>query len=385
MNKMPYLLLLLASAPAFAAGPGAKQLKEAFCPFQEKKAKAVFAPQIFHDASMEDFAAIFAQQAGYYGPCKSVVQQGSEYLLTYRDATLPLRGQFADGKIRNFYFGRPDFPNDSFEKIAAFAKKALGTASIFVSKEGAKVYGYNPQALNIGPNNQLFILKALKEKTARKEIGPETILKLDDKAKSGSQGFLQFWVEGTALTVDTLKNMMVVERDLTAADMLAKAIGRNEIEKGGKTLAPFLTNREYAQIYADPDGAGIQGSPQRLADLAKKTKYVEYPEERYDLTAKAGWFATNEEVCAALSALKEEKLLFSQFRIATEEEGRERWSDYTLLPARGWGIAQNSALLRIKGRPEWYCVSVTANAQEPLEEQAIGDVTHRIYSLIYKQ
>lgn len=382
MKLLPALLLLTA-LPAHADSPSLPSLKKAFCPFQEKAAEAIFAPQIYHDASLEDFAGIFAQQRDYYGPCKGITKKGDEIRIEYRDAVLPLRGQFTKGKIRNFYFGRPSFPDDNFEKIKSFADRTLGKASLFVSKDGKKILEHNPAPLNIGTNHSVFILKALKEKTDRKELSAETVVRLDDKVKSGSAGFLHFWAAGTALTIDTLKNMMFVERDLSAADMLIQAVGKKEIEKGGARLTPFLTNREYAQLFAEKDAARIIKSPKRLADLFNQNKFIEYPPERYDLTEKIGWFASTGEICSTLHALKEEKMIFSRFREVTEEEGRERWSDYSLFTARGWGIAQNSALLRIKGKPSWYCVSITGNSHEAIEEQAIGDLTARIYSIIH--
>jgi hypothetical protein len=382
MKLLP-ALLLLATLPAHADTPSLSSLKKSFCPFKAKEAESIFAPQIYHDASLEDFAAIFAQQTDYYGPCKGITKKGGELRIEYRDAVLPLRGQFEKGKNRNFYFGRPELPNDSFEKIKGFAERTLGKASLFVSKDGKKILEHNPAPLNIGTNHSVFILRALKEKAARKELSAETVVRLDDKVKSGSAGFLHFWAAGTAITIDTLKNMMFVERDLSAADMLIQAVGKKEIEKGGSRLAPFLTNREYAQLFAEKDAAKIIRSPKRLADLFNQNQFIEYPPERYDLTDKVGWFASTAEICSALHGLEEERLLFNRFREVTEEEGRERWSDYSLFTARGWGIAQNSALLRIKGKPAWYCVSITGNSHEAIEEQAIGDLTSRIYSIIH--
>lgn len=374
-------LFLLTIPPSFALDSAA--LQQAFCPFKKEKARALLGKEVFHHMSMADVEEAFARPAEYYGPCRKVTGK-EKFVFEYENASLPFEGRFTkDGKIEQFYFTRPDFKNDSFEKIAEFSRRHLGNFSLTVRSGDKDIVSLNQRPLNISTNSILFLLKALQDRINRKELSLDSIARLDLATKSVSDGYLHHWQLGTSLTLDTLKSLMVAEKDMTAADMLILAVGKPEIEKSG--IKPFLTNREYAQLF---QMGAIPDDPARLTkminELPLPKKPVAYPTEQYGKVNKLGWFTTTGQLCSAIMELKGDRVLFGTMRDMNQNSEWVGWKEFSLLAARSWGIAQNTALIQKKAGGEWFCVSLTVNQAEPIDEQAFTDVSNRILSLISK-
>ncbi len=176
---------------------------------------------------------------------------------------------------------------------------------------------------NIASIGKLYVLGAVAEAVDAGDLAWDDEVEVTDELRSLPSGRLQDEPAGTTVTVAEAAELMITISDNTATDLLIDAVGREAVEDALTALGhgdaddtrPFLTTREVFQLlwqveddlreeYADAD---LDRRRELLEDLqdedlevAAETVTSAPPE-----VDRIGWFASPDELCEALVALRE--------------------------------------------------------------------------------
>lgn len=384
------LFLVLASSPAFAASR-AQQLAAAFCPFQPKAAKALIDHSLLHDTPLAAVADEFREKEKVYGGCRGVREQpDGKFEFRYAEALYSFAVDWSSGgKVLAFEAGRPQILNDSYAKVAASAEKLFPGSSLYVEKADAQLFGHNQQkAMNVSHSAQLFLLAALEDQFQAKELRAEQVVRLSPRVKATALGALHYWREGSAVTLDALKNMVIAEGDQTAADLLLEALGAEVVERQGQSLEPFLSHREFAQLMSEKLKVPAKRSELKglLSSLRGSTEKVESFDQHAKRVGTVGWFASTQELCGAFRKLREEPAFQSAALVRYEKEQHAiSGGDLALKDVTANGVRQVTAVYRKGSGQPWYCYSLTSNHLDLISESQFDDLRHRILRLILRE
>ncbi len=385
---LPSLLL-----PEKSAGANPlSALRSALCPFHKKAASLLLAPAILEESSEEEMLGLLNLEPKY-GPCQEIQKaKGDEgsYRFQLRDAAVTAELRFDRGNhLEDFSFSEAQFLNDNFQKLETSLRKKSETHSLWIETNGEKILGLDEtKPLNISRGSSLFLIKALNEAIAKNKAKSSDLIALPSEARTVSFGLLHHWAPGTLLTLDTLKNLVTVENDATAADLLIQALGREQIEAQGRHLKPFLTNRDFARlsdaILPGNAPASREAALKVLDALPDSDGIVDFPDDRYDLVPAVGWFASTQEMCALARSLKDDPSLRHAYRDLRERTASKKEKVELMVETRGAGVAQTTLLFTNGGQTE-HCVSFTINAGAPIDDRQVADVIGRAEKLLLKE
>lgn len=387
---VPFLILALAGEHA-GASTRAQQLAAAFCPFQIKPAKALIDHSLLHDTPLAAIGDEFKERERVYGGCRSVMEKpDGKFEFRYAEALYQLGVDWsAQGKVLSFEAGRPQILNDSFEKIAASAEKLFPGSSLYVEKADVQLYGHNHlKVLNVSHSAQLFLLAALEDQFVAKRARPDQVVRLSARVKATGLGALHYWREGSAVTLDALKNMVIAEGDQTAADLLLETLGSDQVERQAGSLEPYLSHREFALLMNEKMKVPPKRSEHRgfLASLREGTEKVESFDQHAKRVGNVGWFASTQELCAAFRKLRAEPAFLSAAGVRYERELHSiSGGDLALKDVTANGVRQVTAVYRKGPGSPWHCFSVTSNHADLISETQFDDLKHRIFRLILKE
>ncbi len=381
-------LFLLIGNSAFGAGkPRDQQLAAAFCPFEARAAKALIDHSLLHDTPLASIGDEFRNRDATYGRCLSVKQNGGKFVFTHEEATFEYEVDFdGNGKVLSFEAGRPHIINDSFAKAAASAEKLFPGISIQVSSNNVAEFGHNAQKpLNISSSSQLFLLSALIKEVKARRLYLDQVVRLSPKVKSSALGLLHYWKEDTAVTLDALKNMMIADGDQTAADLLLEALGKPALEREGKTLAPFLSNREFSLLMGKSADIPVKRAEfsAYLARIDDGRMRVPSTDQHTLKVGLVGWFASTEELCQAAYELRGETALFeTAMSVHEKEQLGVTWKNVASKDVFANGVRQTTMLLRKNEESPWVCLALTSNKAQNFDEQRFDDLKYRILKII---
>lgn len=257
-------------------------------------------------------------------------------LRTGRGTPVTLRLRASDDGRLSGISAQPDSPD-----VATFADVdatllALGARTSYtVSRVDAgrcdTVHDLNSgETLPLASVAKLYVLGAVARAVDAGTLTWDEPLTVTDARKSAPSGQLQLAPEGTVVTVREAADAMIAISDNTATDLLIDRVGRAAVEaevaatgsSDAAALTPFLTTREFFLLgWGRPDGraqwrdADTTERRQILAGLADRTidsNPVDPATADLDYLGIAtrpataddvGWYATGNDVCAALASL----------------------------------------------------------------------------------
>jgi hypothetical protein len=168
---------------------------------------------------------------------------------------------------------------------------------------------------------KLFVLGALAKQIAAGKITGNQTLTVQDAGKSvgNGAGSLQTLAPGTKVSVQDVATKMISISDNTAADMLIKLVGRDNVEaqvaewsEHASANTPFLTTREMFLLHyskglgdrylATPAGARaafVASAVDPLPIGAIATAYSSNPR----FVDRIEWFASPSDICRAFAGL----------------------------------------------------------------------------------
>lgn len=376
-------LLLLLSVLAHAADFPAANLKQILCPFNQAAARKSVDAELQEHGGLDELRAALDEQKRQFGPCREVkALGGTNYELRYQEATVPLEVISRGAKINSFYLGMPAMRDDTLAKVVAAVKKEPYQTAFYAGTDGGKeLLAYQADLpLSISRSNQVFVLRAARDAKVR---ASDTVA-LEEKSLIRSFGILQFWKPGTLLTVDSLLQLMVSEKDLTASDLLLAKLGPGNVAQYGKALAPFLSYREYFLLSTLPkeklkDRAAVAA---QLLSLGPEKAPVEPQTDHPELLKVLGWFASPKELCDSALAAKDEivarnRRLNDEYR-AVQPKNVEAFG---VIQTRDTGISQVTQVYKLAGHDEWRCLALTANHNDEVEEGFFSSIAARLSRL----
>jgi len=389
MNFVLLSLLLSISSPASEAPktlPLAK-VKGIFCPFSAARAKAAFDHEYLHHGGLEDLKKILAGNTRQFGKCLGLREAtAGSYLLDYKEVSVPLELVLGDGdKIRNNFFGMPVHQNDSLAKIEAELKKEPYSVSFFVDTEEEKelLSRDADRALSISRANQIFLLQATQHAVKEGKLKLSDLVPLRSDQAVKTMGSIHAWRDGTLLSIDSLLNLMVAERDVAASDLLLSRLDSTTFTRLGKSLSPFPSFREYF-LLAELDQSELKNRKHiatLLPGLKQKPLPLEYRLDRVDLVSTLGWFASAREVCRSALAVKDD-IVSLNARLSAEYLSVHPKSieKFGLIQTRDSGVSQVVAVFKAAHSP-WACLALTANHTEEIEEGFFSSLYSRLMNL----
>ncbi|MGZ3650137.1 MAG: serine hydrolase [Bdellovibrionota bacterium] len=381
---MKILALFFAfTLPAAAAEFPLPKLKSMLCPFNAAVAKKNVDSEILEHGGLDELRAALDEQKRQFGPCKGIRHlSGQEFEVEYKEAAVPLEIVTDGKKVNSFYLGMPEMRNDSLEKVIASVKHEPYQTSFYLGTDAGKPLAAfdADRPLSISRSNQIFVLRAAREN----KLKLSELIPLDEKLYLHSYGILHFWKPGTLLTVDSLLHMMVSEKDLTASDTLLAHLGPDAPARYGKSLAPFLSFREYFQLSSLPkeklkDRAAVAAL---LPSLAQGAAPARLNADRPDLVGVLGWFASAKELCDSALAVKDD-ILGRNARLNEEYRAVQpkNVAQFGVVQARDSGVSQLTEIYQLAGAKEWRCLSLTVNHSDEVEEGYFSTIAARLTRL----
>ncbi len=376
---MNFLLALLLSTPAAALTPA--QVKGVFCPFHEKRAAKQFDHDYQEHGALLEIRRALQEYTKQEGKCLGVrATEEDSFELDFKGLSVPLDLKVgADGKIKAAFFGPPLYKNDSLEKVLADLKREPFVSSFFAgTADGKELFARDAdKPLSISRANQIFVARAVRES----KLKLSDLVTLDGPLLVRTFGQLHTWKIGTLLTVDTLLNFLIGEKDLTASDLLLSRLDRGKFRQFGKSLEPFPSFREYFQLALLPKNE-LKEIGKLLPSLGAKPEPAEYRMDRLDLVGTLGWFASAREICASALLVKDD-ILERNARLNEEYQSVQpkEIERFGIVQSRDPGISQVTAVFKTKTGP-WTCLALTANHKDEIEENSFSSIQLRLMNLL---
>ena len=213
--------------------------------YPPEKREVLFADSFLNQVSIGRINDIIEQYRSNLGALEEVKQGEGKYTLLFEKGTAPSRISLdTEGKIVGLWFGSWTLKSDTLDKLAAELRGLDSATSLYISKDGEKLYSLNGDApMAVGSTFKLYVLQALYDK-----LDPgswKKVLWLKKEDISLPSGILQEWPVGTPITVKTLSNLMISRSDNTATDILIDLLGKNYLEKNTDPRnRPFLTTAD---------------------------------------------------------------------------------------------------------------------------------------------
>lgn len=380
------LLLKLATISLFfcieiaLAKPTSDKIQRAFCPFHLTKAKELFEGDSHHGFSLREIETEFKKRTSRYGKCQKIDRESEDnYKLIFEKASIPLE-LIGEEKIEDLKIGLASPRKDSWDEISRSFEKEFSGGSLYFSQEENSLLVVKDREVNLLKNHQIFVLAALEEKIKMNRKAEDEVIEWNIPFSLSSFGFLKDWPNGTKITVQTLRNLVLFESDPTATDLLAQWIGKKAVSEEAKSNSEFPYFLEYAYLNQNELSSYNK-------DLVSKIKV---PVE-IDLIAPAkkpnlGWFASNKSLCQSALKLKGR---IENLKTASSEHDRSelqeigKWDQFFSKTAH----ANRGHQSLIVGRPSkstpWVCLSLTINNQSEIDEDFLIELKYRILRKIH--
>ncbi|RZA06967.1 MAG: hypothetical protein EOP11_08980 [Proteobacteria bacterium] len=374
---------LIALLPLHAAG--AETLSPGLCPFEAKLIKKNFTAAIRKDYGDGFIAEAFGRRERWYGPCARAELIGRDrWKLDYPEAEVSIELQRRGGKIEQFEFQHAEFKADSFEKFRAFFAKNFSRGSFLIDGAGGVAFDKD-KYLAVGEAHDLLLAAEVEKGIAEGRLSNQRKFALQNTDRVKDSDDLAEEKEGFSVSIADLKDRIFNRQDRTAADMALRIVGAKSLEEDRPAAGAFLSKREFAWLMGlSPAKMGALKKENARAEAARLNQPGEYPPftlERYDHLAKAGWFATTAELCAAAASLTSVPEITGGMASRNFLSQRGRWKSVVYHAARDFGIAQTTWVAQAGPRKAPRCFSLTINEASAVDESTILEMEDRVAKL----
>ncbi len=278
-----------------------------------------FAPSFLAAIPLDQIAAIKAQIVAQEGAFERLeVRDGAYYAVFAKAENHVIVATDADGKFTGLRLltpvARTSDLNDALAKLSAAGG---GEAAYLITEGGTDVAAASPdRPMAVGSTFKLVVLAALREQIDAKRHDWSDVVPLAPAAKSLPSGTYQDWPDGTPITLGTYAAQMISISDNTAADALARVVGRAALEALSPRNTPFLTTRELFALKtknADLREAYRVGDvAARRAILAKLDAQAPPAVANLDLSPAyldIEWYLSNRELCGFMARVADLPLM----------------------------------------------------------------------------
>jgi beta-lactamase class A len=395
---MTILARIIAAASLIFMGAGTAAFAQAEVTAAQDTAAAVerlfgrdpIQPDWFDDAFLREVPAsqisdLIGRMTGEFGDLTEVTGSGEALVVHLAEADVPTTVRLdSAGRISTLFFQTPVPTKGTLEDHVAAIAALPGKRSVVVMSNGEIRAAYEPDAmLAVASAAKLAILKALEDAVTRGELHWDQVVQFDPAWRSLPTGILQDWPKGTALTVETLANLMISISDNTATDALIGIVGRDAIETVTPRNAPFVKTLELFKLKASEDGRRewadadepgrralldrLQGSPAPLpGGLTKPAPEIE-------------WFMSARELCDLIGDVGR----LRPMRINPGLADPGDWASVAFKGGSEPGVLNYTTLLTGEDGAV-HCVAATWNADEALDEARLAAPYRGILRALFK-
>ncbi|HEY8280782.1 MAG TPA: serine hydrolase [Bdellovibrionota bacterium] len=387
------LFLALLSQPAWSLETA--QIKAIYCPPGGKvddKYSKYFDHEYLEHGGFEELRQILQDQNRQFGKCLELKSISStEFELEYKEASVPLDLVHESGKkIKGNFFGMPRIRNDSLKKLEEDLKREPYAVSFYAGLEdGKELFSRNAdKPMSISRANQIFLLRAVQDGVASGKLKLSDLVSLDTERAVRTMGIIHYWKDGTQISLDSLLNLMVTEKDLSASDLILSRMEKGAFKGYSKGLDSFPSFREYFILAArDKEKIGSRAQAAKLISGLKNEPLPElYRTDRLELVDTLGWFASARDLCASALSVKDD-ILVRNARLSKEYQSvqSKQIEKYGIVQTRDSGISQVTVVFKLVSSPKWGCISVTANHSDEIEEALFSTLDSRLLNLVLAQ
>ncbi len=277
-------------------------------------------------------------------------------------------------RITYLWFNSPIPIGDDLQNYVDQIAALPGDLSVLVTTNGEPVASYRPdEPLAVGSAAKLAVLKAVAAAVAGGRLTWDQVVRLDRDWYSLPGGFLQTWPVGTAVTIETLVDLMISISDNTATDALIDIVGRDAVQAETARNNPFVTTVELWKLKAVGSedlldrwvAADADGRRAILAELAEMPLPAA-ADIRRDYTGGAEWTMTASEICHVLDSVAG----LPVFTINPGPARPDLWSSVAYKGGSEVGVLNLSERL-VAADGTVHCVVATWNSTEPLDDDAM--------------
>ncbi|WP_040449491.1 serine hydrolase [Hoeflea phototrophica] len=316
-----------------------------------------------------------------YGEMLSVRQDSERYLVETETHSIPVEIKLdQDGLIVGLLIKPAEPKTASFEETLAAIAATPGEVSYLVRRENVPDFALSAERrLAVGSAFKLGVLAVLMDDLNAGRRSWDDVMRLEERDRSLPSGRLQDFPSGAPFTLHTLAAAMIAESDNTATDMLIRLLGRDRIaERLG--LNTLLTTRAFFHLKADPELAAryAAGNSQERLILLEDLEWRKLPEVE-DVTGPhhqgVEWYVPVEQLC-------ELAIEVAHLDIFTLNPGPVRTANWNRVAYKGGsepGVLNLTAALR-HADGDTSCISVSVNAETPIDETAVSSLFARLAS-----
>lgn len=240
--------------------------------------------------------------------------------------------------------------------------------SILILNDGAQLHSLQKDSpAAVGSAFKIAVLVALQREIEAGRAAWDEVLYLTEENRSLPSGLLQVLPAGTPLTLHSLASLMIAFSDNTATDTLIDRIGRQKIERllGG----PMLTTREFFILKLDEKLAEAYRTTRHRPAFLESLAARPLPDVTSDLplwSADLEWMMSTQSLCNLMERVADLSVFALNPGLAVPEDWKsvayKGGSEPGVLNLTSWLVAETG---------EEFCVSVTWNADKPLDEKAL--------------
>jgi beta-lactamase class A len=287
--------------------------------FTQQPARADwFAPAFLAAIPIDQIATITAQLVAQEGAFERLeVRDGTYYAVFAKAENHVIAALDAEGRFTTLRLLSPVARTVDLDDALAKLGAVGGDVAYLITEDGKDVAAAAAdRPMAVGSSFKLIVLAALRAQIDAKRHAWNDVVPLPAGAKSLPSGTYQEWPDGLPITLATYAAQMISISDNTAADVLARIVGRAELEELSPRNAPFLTTRELFSLKSknaalrEAYRAGDLAA--RRAILAKLDGQAAPDVANLDLSPAyldLEWYVSNRELCGFMARVQDLPLM----------------------------------------------------------------------------
>ena len=387
MRRIALLLALLICLAGHAAGALADELNADEQVLMKLFGTApitadMFTPAFLSQASLSQILSVFDQTRTIVGPPQSITKTADGYVVGTALYKVPVTIKLdAKGRVASILIKTPVQNFKDVTDVLAALGGLDGKIAYLVTKNGEILYAQQHKLpLAVSSGFKLAVLAVVNDEITAGRLSWDHVVKLGAADLSLPPGEMQNMPTGSPVTVHTLAAFMISQSDNTATDALINLVGRDKVAKKlGADLV--LTTADFYKLKADPAlrirfGSSDLATRKTIVQQLSGTPIPDAADVGSPLDVGVEWYLPATTLCSLIGDVSGLDVFQINPGVATKSD----WAQIAFKGASEVGVASLTTAVTSKSG-DHYCVSVTANDDQPLQE---GTITSLYSTLIAK-
>ena len=291
----------------------------------------------------------------------------------------------AEGKVTGLWYGNAVRRNVTLADLLDEIKSFDGSVSYAIYQDGDLIASHDiDHPIAVASAFKLVVLAALRDMIERGDAQWSDVVMLKSEHRSLPSGELQRMPVGSPLTLHTLAAKMIADSDNTATDVLIDFLGRGRLETLSG-LKPFLTTKEMfllkadLQLYKRYAQASLDKRYSMLESLAgrwrPRTEEVILPWREH-----AQWLMSTEALCSWIEKVADLELMQINPGVLDQAD----WRNIAYKGGNDTGVLNFTTLVH-DNRNRRFCVSMTWNAEQPIDRDPLAELYGSIFRVLHER